>query len=141
MKMLLVAVATLAAPAPALILAQAPYGSGPDRSGPTPITIEMTDDGFLPRQTVLRRGAPYVLRVVNRSGKGHNLTQKVFFQLARVAPSDRGWTHDGRISLKPGESATVSFRAPDSRPGGTYEFGSTTLGDAVSGYKGVFVMR
>ncbi|WP_174293221.1 hypothetical protein [Sphingomonas bacterium] len=137
MKMLLVAVAALATPA----VAQGLDGGRPDWSRATPITIEMTDQGFAPREIELRRTAPYVLRVVNRSGKGHNLTQKVFFQLARVAPSDRGWTHDGRISLKPGESATVRFRAPDSRPGGTYEFGSTTLGDAVSDYKGVFLMR
>lgn len=132
MKMFLVALAAVSATA----VAQAPY-----RPRPEPITIEMTDDGFLPHETVLRRGAPYVLRVVNRSGKGHNLTQKVFFRLAQVAPSDRGWTRDGQISLHPGESATVRFRAPDSRPGGTYEFGSTTLGDAASNYKGVFVMR
>ena len=140
MKAFLLAAAALAAPA----VAQGPYGSAdryPDRSRPEPIDIAMTDEGFVPRQIDLRGGAPYVLRVVNRSGKGHNLTQKSFFQNARVAPPDRGWTHDGRISLRPGESAIVHLRAPDTRPGGTYQFSSTVLGDLDSGYKGVFTIR
>ena len=108
---------------------------------PQPIDIAMTDDGFVPADVTLRRGAPYVLRVVNRSSKGHNLEQKAFFRLAAVAPEDEGWTRDGRISLRPGESAIVHLRAPLSRPGGTFEFSSTVLGDAGRGYKGVFVMR
>ncbi len=108
---------------------------------PQPIDIVMTDDGFLPAHAVLRRGAPYVLRVVNRSSKGHNLEQKAFFRLAAVAPEDEGWTRDGRISLRPGESAIVHLRAPLSRPGGTFEFSSTVLGDAGKDYRGVFVMR
>ena len=108
---------------------------------PRPIDIAMTDDGFVPARAVLRRGAPYVLRVVNRSSKGHNLEQKAFFRLAAVAPEDEGWTRDGRISLRPGESAIVHLRAPLSRPGGTFEFSSTVLGDAGKDYRGVFAMR
>ena len=108
---------------------------------PRPIDIAMTDNGFLPAEVTLRRGAPYVLRVTNRSSKGHNLEQKAFFRLAEVAPEDAGWTRDGRISLRPGESAIVHLRAPLSRPGGTFEFSSTVLGDAGRDYKGVFVMR
>ena len=108
---------------------------------PQPINIVMGDDGFAPARAVLRRGAPYVLRVINRSSKGHNLEQKAFFRLAAVAPEDEGWTHDGRISLRPGESAIVHLRAPLSRPGGTFQFSSTVLGDAGKDYKGVFVMR
>lgn len=133
MRTVLIAAAALAAPA----LAQAP-DRGPR---PEPITITMTPDGFAPARFDLRGGAPYVLRVVNRSDKGHNLTQKSFFRMARVDPSDRGWTRDGRISLKPGERAVVHFLAPDTRPGGTYEFTSDVLGDAGKNYKGVFVIR
>ena len=136
MKALLVAPAALALAIPAI--AQAP-GRNPGR--PEPITIAMTDGGFLPGRFALRGGTPYVLRLTNRSGKGHNLTQKAFFQDARVDPHDRGWVRDGRISLRPGERATVHFLAPDVRPGATYQFSSTVLGDAASDYKGVFLIR
>jgi hypothetical protein len=35
----------------------------------------------------------------------------------------------------------VRLRAPATRPGGTYQFSSTTLGDADDDYKGVFLIR
>ena len=137
--MFLLAAAALAAPALAPALAQS-AGPAP-RVRPQPITIAMTDDGFVPRRFVVRGGAPYVLRIVNRSGKGHNFTQNAFFANADVAPEDRRAANGGQISLHPGESATIHLLAPDTRPGGTYEFVSTVLGDAGKDYKGVFVIR
>lgn len=135
MKTVLFAAATLAVPA----LAQPARAPRPPR--PTPISIAMTDNGYVPRQIVLRAGAPYVLRLSNRSSKGHNLSQGAFFQNARVDASDSGWTRDGRISLRPGERAVVHFLAPETRPGGTYQFSSTVLGDSAKSYTGVFVIR
>lgn len=106
-----------------------------------PITIVMTDQGFAPANIVLHRGAPYVLRVINRSGKGHNLTQEVFWRVARVAPADRGWTRDGKIVVPSGGRAIVHFIAPMSRPGGEFQFSSTTIADAPLDYKGRFLIR
>lgn len=133
MKSLLLVLAALATPA---VAAQAPNWSKAQ-----PISITMTEHGFVPRTITVRRDRLYVLRVANRSGKGHNLTQKSFFDNARVAPQDRGWVRDGQIVLKAGERATVHFQAPATRPGGTYQFNSTTLGDADNDYKGVFLIR
>lgn len=125
----------------ALILAAPAAAQIPDWSKAERISIVMTSQGYQPGRIILRRGAPYVLSVTNRSDKGHNLTQKAFFNLARIAPSDRHWVQDGQIVLKSGERAVVRFQAPTTRPGGRYEFSSTTLGDADSVYTGSFVMR
>jgi hypothetical protein len=124
----------------ALALAAAPALS---QSAPKPqdVYVIMSDRGFTPREVVMRRGAPYVLHIVNRSGKGHNLTQEAFFRSARVAPVDRGWTRNGRISLRPGEHVEIHLDAPTTRRGGTYEFSSTVLGDSDDDYKGRFLIR
>jgi hypothetical protein len=132
MKTLMLALAALSAPA----VAQAPKWSKPQS-----ITITMTDHGFVPRQIAVRRDGLYVLHVVNRSGKGHNLTQKSFFANAHIQPQDRGLVRDGQIVLNAGERATVRFQAPDTRPGGMYQFSSTVLADAGEDYKGAFLIR
>jgi len=132
MKAILVGMIALAAP----VAAQTP-----DWRKAQPVTITMTDDGFVPRTIPLRQGGTYILRIANRSDKGHNLTQKAFFDQARPAPRDQYKVGDGRIVLASGERATVRFQAPVTRRGGTYQFSSTTLGDADKDYKGVFVIR
>jgi hypothetical protein len=124
--------------ATALLLAGAPASGWTTAQ---PITITMTDHGFVPRRIILRRGAPYVLRVVNRSGKGHNLTQSAFFESARVAPADRPLAGDGKIVVPAGGRASVRLLAPMTRPGGTYQFSSTVLADADDDYTGVFAIR
>lgn len=132
MKTALLALMAIATPA----IAQTPVARAPQS-----VAITMTDHGFVPRTIVLRRGGSYVLRIANRSDKGHNLTQKAFFRAARLSREDRGLAGDGQIVLAPGERATVRLQAPLSRPGGTYQFSSTTLGDADNEYIGVFRMR
>lgn len=124
-----------------IALATPAAAQSPDWSKAQAISITMTDDGYTPDRIVLRRNAPYVLHIANRSEKGHNLTQKAFFAAARVRPDDRGWTRDGEVVLKSGEHTTIHFLAPGTPRGGTYQFSSTTLADAASEYKGVFVMR
>jgi hypothetical protein len=132
MKTLVLALAVLAAPAAA---------QAPNWTKAQPISITMTEHGFIPRRIAVQRNGLYVLRVTNRSGKGHNLTQKAFFANARIAQQDRGWVRDGQIVLDSGRRATVHLQAPATRRGGTYEFSSTTLADADDDYKGVFVIR
>ncbi|MGI4733155.1 MAG: cupredoxin domain-containing protein [Janthinobacterium lividum] len=133
--MVLLATAAVAVPA----LAQS--GGPASRMRPQPIAITMTDHGFAPSRFSLRGGARYVLRIANRSGTGHNLTQNAFFANAGIAPEDCRAANGGQISLRPGESVVIRLRAPDTRPGGTYQFTSTVLGDAGKDYKGVFVIR
>lgn len=112
-----------------------------ERRAEKPVTIVMTDEGFAPRNVTLQRGHPYVLNLVNRSTKGHNLTQRAFFDAALVRGDDRRWVADGQIVLAAGERARVHFRAPSTRSGGSFEFSSTTLGDADKDYKGFFHIR
>lgn len=124
----------------ALAIAAPAAAQAPDWSKATQIYITMTDRGFTPHRIVFRRARPYVLHVSNRSDKGHNLTQKSFFEFARVSPQDRIWTRTGQITLGAHERAIIRLIAPDTPPG-TYQFSSTTLGDAGSDYKGVFSLR
>ncbi len=135
----------LAALALALPLASMPLAAAGAQTGravtPKPLSITMTDQGFVPGRIVVQRGAPYVLRIVNRSRQGHNLSQKAFFRLARVDPQDRVWTRTGTVSLDPGQSALIRFSAPTTRPGGRFEFSSTVLGDAGKDYTGAFLIR
>lgn len=132
MKSILLGMIALAAP----VAAQAP-----DWNKAPVVSVTMTDDGFVPRTIPLRQGARYVLRVTNRSDKGHNLTQKAFFDQARVLPRDLDKIGDGQIVLASGERLTVRFQAPVTRRGGTYQFSSTVLGDADKDYKGAFLIR
>lgn len=132
MKTALLALVAVATPA----IAQTP-----DWRTARPVNITMTDRGFVPRSIPLRRGRVYVLHIANRSDKGHNLTQKAFFSAARLPREDRRFTNDGQIVLAAGERATVRFQAPFTRSGGTFEFSSTTLGDADNDYKGTFLIR
>jgi hypothetical protein len=132
MKPILIGMIALATP----VAAQTP-----DWRKAQTITVRMTDDGFVPRSIPLRQGAPYILRISNRSDKGHNLTQEAFFRQARVAPRDTDKVYGGKVVLASGEGLTVRFQAPVTRRGGTYQFSSTVLGDAGKDYKGVFVIR
>ncbi|WP_426264940.1 cupredoxin domain-containing protein [Sphingomonas sp. PWP1-2] len=129
MKTVLLAMVALATPA----LAQTPASRSVQ-----PVTITMTDHGFVPRNIALRRGGSYVLHIANRSDKGHNLTQKAFFAAARLSREDRGLVRDGQIVLAAGERATIRFQAPLTRRGGMFQFSSTTLGDADNAYTGAF---
>ena len=123
------------------VIAPAGAQRAPDWTRAAPIRITMTANGYAPARIVLKRGAPYVLTVVNRSDKGHNLTQEAFFRSARVRSGERGWTRKGQIVLAPGESTRVVFQAPMTRSGGRYVFTSTVLGDAGKDYRGVFIIR
>lgn len=125
----------------ALVLAAPAVSQAPDWSRAHRIAIAMTEEGYTPARLILRRGELYTLRITNRTDKGHNLTQKAFFRSARIAPADRPVVGNGQIVLRAGESAVVHFRAPTTRPGGHYQFSSTTLGDAADIYTGLFVMR
>ena len=132
--MKLMPVAALALAVPAFAQPRAPVR-------PLRIDLTMTHGGFVPNQVSIRSGAPYTLRITNRDGTGHNLTQEVFFREARVDPADRDLVPDGKIVLGAGQRVAVHFQAPLNRPGATYQFSSTVLRDAASDYKGGFVIR
>lgn len=123
------------------LIAAAPVAAQAPRPAPQPITITVTDQGYTPRVVTLRAGQPYVLRVVNRGDKGHNLTQKAFFERAEVDPADRPVVGGGTITLPAHERAVVHFVAPYARPGATFQFSSTVLADAGSDFKGTFRIR
>lgn len=106
----------------------------------TPLTLTMTNRGYVPARLVLRAGRHYVLRIRNPSDRGHTFSAKSFFELARIAPRDAGWVARNDVVLKPGQSATLHLIAPTT-PGALYPFRSTRVADAGTKYKGDIIVR
>lgn len=123
----------LAAAAPAI-------GQTPDWSKGKPVTIAMTDQGFAPAAVTLKSGASYVLHIVNRSDRAHNLSAKTFFDLALVDPRDQAWVAKDSVDLNAHGSATIHIVAPTT-PGAKYAFRSTRIEDAGSKMKGAIYVR
>jgi hypothetical protein len=124
--------AALAAPA----AAQAPI----NWSRGTPVTVTMTNRGFVPERLQMRAGRQYILTIRNPSSRGHTFASKEFFGLARVAPRDGRWLPRNEVELKPGQRATLHLVAPTT-PGAQYEFRSTRVADAGTKYKGAIYVR
>lgn len=106
----------------------------------TPIDITVTNDRFTPDRITLKRGAPYVLRIHNRSDRKHNFSAPKFFTMSRVSPRDSGWVTDDKVDLAPRQSATLHIVAPDT-PNALYTFRSTNLLDAAENLKGEIRVR
>ncbi|MDO6413743.1 cupredoxin domain-containing protein [Sphingomonas sp. BIUV-7] len=128
---LLLAPTALAAPKPA---------PGPNWNRGTPLTVTMTNQGFVPARLALRQGGQYILRIRNPSDRTHSFSAKEFFGLARVSPADQAWIPRNEVELKPGQSATLHLVAPTT-PGAMYYFKSTRVADAATKFKGAITVR
>jgi uncharacterized cupredoxin-like copper-binding protein len=126
------AAAALAAPA----AAQAPI----NWSRGTPVTVTMTNRGFVPERLQMRAGRQYILTIRNPSSRGHTFQAKQFFAQARVAPRDGRWIPRNEVELKPGQRATLHLVAPTT-PGSQYEYKSSRVADAGTKYKGDIFVR
>lgn len=132
MKAILAAALLLALPA----AAQAPINWAKG----TPLSVTMTNRGFVPARLSLRQGQQYVLRLRNPSDRAHTFSAKEFFAQARVSPRDSGLIPRNEVVLKGGQSATLHLVAPTT-PNARYEFKSTRVGDAGTKYKGAIFVR
>ena len=111
-----------------------------DWSKGTPVTITMTNQGFVPQRIVLRQGRQYVITFRNRSDRGHNFTARSFFDHARVSPRDQAWVREDAVKLDARQSATVHIVAPTT-PNARYDFRSTRIEDAGEKMKGYILVR
>jgi len=132
MKALLATALLLAVPA----AAQAPINWAKG----TPLSVTMTNKGFVPARLSLRQGRQYVLRLRNPSDRAHTFSAKEFFGQARVSPRDSGLIPRNEVVLKGGQSATLHLVAPTT-PNARYEYKSTRVGDAGTKYKGEILVR
>jgi hypothetical protein len=132
MKALLAAALLLAVPA----AAQAPINWAKG----TPVTVTMTNEGFVPARLPLRQGQQYVLRLRNPTDRAHTFSAREFFAQARVSPRDGAVIPRNEVVLKGGQSATLHLFAPTT-PNARYEYKSTRVGDAGTKYKGEILVR
>ncbi|WP_309661122.1 cupredoxin domain-containing protein [Sphingomonas sp.] len=68
--------------------------------------INLASYSFSPAPIVLHAGIPVTLQFVNRAGKGHDFTAKLFFRSARILA---GSVEGGEIELRPGQTANVTL--------------------------------
>ena len=107
-----------------LILAVAlPLPLGAASPAPTHLTIALSNFRFDPAPIRLKRGQPYVLHLVNRSGRKHNFVAPVLLRRG-AAPVAR------QVEVPAGGSANVAIVAPAA---GRYKVKCTHFTHAMRG--------
>jgi uncharacterized cupredoxin-like copper-binding protein len=89
---------------------------------PTAVNVQLSNFKFSPRTIVLDRGKPYVLRLYNASGGGHDFAAPAFFAASSIAPFDRRWVRGGEVEVPPGQLRLIRLTAPAP---GTYKLKCT----------------
>ena len=96
----------------------------------TPVTITLSSFRFDPAQLRLVAGRPYLLRLVNPGGRGHNFVAPEFLAAARAGRN--------RIDVPAGETLDVAITAPAP---GRYKVKCSYFGHAMMGMKGEIVVE
>jgi len=113
-------------------------------SSPTPaqapatVQVQLASFKFTPNTIVLDHGRPYVLRLVNVSGDGHDFTSPAFFAAAAIAPNDRHWIQAGEVEVPPGQVREIRLTAPAA---GTYKLKCTHSFHKMFGMSGKIIVR
>lgn len=105
---------------------------------PTVVNVQLSNYKFTPKTIVLDHGRPYVLRLHNVSGGGHDFTSRAFFAAARIAPSDRRLVQGGEVELPPGQVREISLTAPGA---GSYKLKCTHTFHKFFGMSGTIIVR
>ena len=94
------------------------------------LTITLSNYRFDPAPIQLRRGQPYVLHLVNRSGRRHNFVAPEFLAAAR--------TGRGKIEVPAGGAVNVAIVAPAA---GRYKVKCTHFTHAMRGMKSEIIVN
>jgi uncharacterized cupredoxin-like copper-binding protein len=105
---------------------------------PAVVEVHLSNFKFTPRAIVLDQGRPYVLRLVNDSGGGHDFAAPAFFAGANVAAPDRPLVRDGEVEVPGGQVRLVRLTAP---PAGRYKLKCTHSFHKMFGMSGSIVVR
>ncbi|HET9336775.1 MAG TPA: cupredoxin domain-containing protein [Sphingomicrobium sp.] len=106
---------------------------------PTAVNVQLSNYKFTPRTIVLDHGRPYVLRLHNASGGGHDFTAPAFFAASRVAPEDRRLVAEGEVEVRPGTTHEIHLTAPAAP--GRYKVKCTHTFHKFFGMSGTIVVR
>lgn len=105
----------------------------------TIVDVQLSNYKFTPRTIILDRGRPYVLRLTNVSGGGHDFTAPTFFAAARIAPEDRRMVAGGEVEVHPGMTHAVRLSAPAAP--GRYKVKCTHRFHKMLGMSGTILVR
>jgi len=107
-------------------------------AAPTVIPIQLSSYRFAPAKIELVRGQPYVLRLHNVSGKGHDLSAKAFFQNVRLASGSESKVEYGRVPVEEDQSVDVELTP---QTPGAYEMHCSRPFHSMQGMKGEIIVR
>lgn len=106
---------------------------------PAVVHVQLANFKFTPNTILLDRGRPYVLRLTNVAGGGHNFVAPSFFAASRITPAERGKIVRGEIEVHPGMSHEVRLTAPASP--GRYKVKCTHRFHKLLGMSGTIIVR
>ena len=102
------------------------------------VAVQLANFKFTPGTIQLDHGRPYVLRLANVSGGGHDFTAKEFFAAAAVAAADRRWVQEGEVEVPSGEVREIHLTAPAA---GRYKLKCSHSFHKMFGMSGTIVVR
>ena len=105
---------------------------------PPAINVQLSNFKFTPKAIVLDHGRPYVLRLYNAAGGGHDFTASDFFAAAAIAPTDRRWVSDGEVEVPPGQLREIRLTAPAA---GRYKVKCSHSFHKTLGMSGTIIVR
>lgn len=105
---------------------------------PATVEVQLSSYRFAPRPIQLEQGRPYVLRLVNSSGSGHNFAAPAFFAAATVTPQDRAWLKNGKVEVPSRQVREIRLVAPAA---GTYRLKCTHFMHGAFGMNGEIIVR
>ena len=105
---------------------------------PTVVDVRLANYKFAPKTIVLDHGRPYLLRLANVAGGGHDFTAPKFFAAAAVAPKDRALVAEGEVEVPPGEVREIRLTAPAA---GSYDLKCSHSFHKLLGMSGKIVVR
>ena len=111
---------------------------GASAQAPMVVDVNLSNFRFDPKPIQLERGRPYVLRLINNSGGGHNFAAPEFFAAAGVAPQDRAWLTNGKVEVPSRQIRQIQLTAPGP---GTYKLKCTHFMHGAFGMKGSIIVR
>ena len=112
--------------------------AGAAAQAPAVVEVHLANFKFTPATIVLDHGRPYVLRLVNDGGGGHDFTAPAFFSTAAVAPRDRAMLSEGEVEVPGRQVREIHFTAPRA---GNYALKCSHAFHKAFGMKGAIVVR
>ena len=124
-------------PLVALPLALLADSSALAQPAPT-LAVQLSNFKFAPNTIALNHGQPYVLRLVNVAGGGHDFTASKFFAAAAIAPADRRLIQEGVVEVPAGQVREIHLTAPAA---GSYPLKCSHSFHKMFGMSGKIIVR